>query len=131
MKIIKIKPVFEDERGTIWDLIKGEDIQHVGFLKSNKNSIRGKHFHKIQTQYTLVLKGKIKLTSKDLSNKNLKKEQVNLTEMDMICHPPFHYHEIEAIENSELVIFTSMKRDNLSYEEDTFRVTDIDSFVLE
>ena len=46
MDIIKIIPAFTDERGSLWDLLTNENIKHIGFLDSKKNSIRAKHFHK-------------------------------------------------------------------------------------
>ena len=62
MEIQKIKPVFTDERGSIWDFLTGETIHHVGFLTTKKNAIRGKHFHKEQKQYTLITKGKMEIS---------------------------------------------------------------------
>ncbi len=60
-----LKPVFTDERGSIWDFLTGETIHHVGFLNYKKKiQIRGKHFHKEQKQYTLVTKGKMKIVVK-------------------------------------------------------------------
>ena len=70
MEIRKISPAFEDDRGSIWDFLTDETVHHVGFLVSKKGAIRGKHFHKEQRQYTLVQKGKIKVTIKNLEDKN-------------------------------------------------------------
>ncbi len=64
MEIKKLKPVFIDERGSIWDLLTDEDIHHIGFFISKKGSNRGKHYHKEQKQYTLVTKGKMKIIVK-------------------------------------------------------------------
>ena len=36
MTIIKLSAAFEDERGSIWDLLTDEEIHHVGFLISKK-----------------------------------------------------------------------------------------------
>jgi len=129
MEVIKIKAAFEDERGSIWDFITDVDIQHVGYLKTKKGSIRGKHYHEKQTQYTLVFRGKIQLISKDLK-KGSSVEKTVLNEMDMVCHPPYHYHALEALEDSECLIFTSKGRSGTSYEDDTIRINDIKSFDL-
>ncbi len=130
MEIKKIKPFFEDSRGSILDILTGENIQHVGYIITSKGAIRGKHYHEKQTQYTIVLSGKIKLISKNLLEKNSQKEEIELNEMDMVCHPPFHYHEIEAVEDSKCLILTSKERSGSSYEADTFRVENIDHFSL-
>ena len=130
MKIKNIKPVFEDERGSIWDFLTDKEINHIGYLITKKGSVRGKHYHIKQEQFTLVLKGKIRLTSRNLLEKNSPKEVVELKDMDIVFHPPYHYHAIEALENSKCLIFTSKGRSGSSYEDDTFRVDDIDSFNL-
>lgn len=130
MEITKIEPAFEDERGSIWDLLTDENIHHIGFLISKKGSIRGSHYHKEQKQYTLVTKGKIKVTVKNLQNNDSKIEIEELSQMEMVFFPPFYYHSIEAIEDAECLVFTSKSRKGTGYEDDTFRIKDINSFKL-
>jgi dTDP-4-dehydrorhamnose 3,5-epimerase len=131
MKITKIKPAFVDDRGSISDLLTDENIQHAGLLESKKGSVRGKHFHKEQQQYTLVLSGKIRVVVKNLLDDNSKLETSDLGKMEMVFFPPFHYHLIEALEDSECLVFTTKSRLGTGYEDDTFRVSDIASFRLE
>jgi dTDP-4-dehydrorhamnose 3,5-epimerase-like enzyme len=130
MNIEKIKPIFVDERGSIWDFLTGEIIHHVGFLITVKGAIRGKHFHKEQKQYTLITKGKMKIIVKDLKNPNSRIEEFELESNDMIMFPSFYYHSIEAMEDSECLVFTSKSRSGDGYEDDTYRIDDIDSFEL-
>jgi len=130
LEIIKIKPAFTDERGNIWDFLTGEEINHIGFLESKKNSIRGKHFHKEQKQFTLVLNGHVKIIGKNLLDENSKIEEFELKKMEMVVFPPFYYHAIESIEDSECLIFTSKSRKDSGYEEDTIRIDDLKSFKL-
>ena len=130
MEIIKIKPAVADERGNIWDFLTGEEINHIGFLESKKNSIRGKHFHKEQKQFTLVLNGHVKIIGKNLLDENSKIEEFELKKMEMVVFPPFYYHAIESIEDSECLIFTSKSRKDSGYEEDTIRIDDLKSFKL-
>lgn len=130
MEIKKIEPAFEDERGSIWDFLTDETTHHIGFLISKKDSIRGSHYHKEQKQYTLVMKGKIKVTTKNLQNNNSEIEIKELTAMEMVLFPPYCYHSIEAIDDAECLIFTSKSRKGTGYEDDTFRVKDITSFKL-
>jgi dTDP-4-dehydrorhamnose 3,5-epimerase-like enzyme len=130
MKIEKITPVFEDERGSIWDYLTGETIHHVGFLITKKGSIRGKHYHKEQKQYTLVTKGKMKIIVKELKNINSSIQEFTLEKNDMITFPPYYYHSIEAINDSECMVFTSKSREGDGYEEDTYRINDINSFEM-
>jgi len=131
MEVKKIEPAFEDERGSIWDYLTDEDIHHIGFLKSKKGAVRGKHYHKEQKQYTLVTKGKIRVIGKNLLENNSQIEIQELNEMEMVFFPPHYYHSIEAIENdAECLVFTSKSRKGTGYEEDTFRIQDINSFEL-
>jgi len=130
VEIKKIEPAFEDERGSIWDFLTDETTHHIGFLISKKDSIRGSHYHKEQKQYTLVMKGKIKVTTKNLQNNNSEIEIKELTAMEMVLFPPYCYHSIEAIDDAECLIFTSKSRKGTGYEDDTFRVKDITSFKL-
>ena len=131
MKIDKIKPVFTDDRGDIYDILTDPNIQHVGMFTINKDSVRGKHYHKEQKQWIFVLKGQIKVKTKNLLEKNLKIEEVILNEKDMIFLPQYFYREIIGIsDNSECLFITSKFRKNSLHQEDTFSVNDIESFEL-
>ena len=131
MDKIKLKPAFTDERGSIWDIVSDETFHHSGYLISKKDSIRGKHFHKEQKQYTILLHGKMRIVLKNLLDPDAKLEKIELDEMEMILIPSFHYHSLEAITDCECLILTSKSRTSEGYEEDTIRVDDIDSFTLE
>ena len=130
VNITTMKPAFEDQRGSIWDFLTDETIHHIGLLITKKDTIRGKHFHKEQKQYTLVLSGKIRVTAKNLHDNNSELEIKELKKMDMVFFPPYMYHSVEALVDSECLIFTSKSRKDSGYENDTFRVEDINSFIL-
>ncbi len=123
-----IHAAFTDERGTIFDLLTDDKIDHIGMLISKKGSIRGKHYHKQQKQYTLLLNGKVKIITKNIIQKDSEIESFELNKMEIVLFPPFCYHAIEALEDSTLLVFTSKSRADGGYEEDTFRVEDINSF---
>ena len=50
--------------------------------------------------------------------------------MDMILFPSYCYHEVTGIDDSECLVLTSRTRKDNSYEEDTYRVSNIESFKL-
>lgn len=131
MEINKIKPAFIDQRGSIWDLLPIEDVKHVGLLISENDSVRAKHYHKNQTQYTLVLEGKIRVTTKDVTKKNSKIEIRELGEMEMLISPPYQYHAFESIGRSKCITFSTSKHSGEDYESDTFRVENIQTFSLD
>lgn len=130
MKIDKIKPAFSDDRGEIYDILADPSIQHIGLFTINKDSVRGKHFHKEEKQWIFVQKGQIKVKTKNLLEKNSKVEETELEEMDLIYFPPYCYHAIIGISDSECLVFTSKSREGNSYEEDNYKVSDIESFEL-
>ena len=72
----------------------------------------------------------MKLVTKNLLDKNAEVVVTELNEMDIVLFPPFCYHALEATEDYECLIFTSKSREGTGYEEDTFRVQDIESFKL-
>ena len=130
MKIKKIKPAFTDKRGAIYDFLTGGNIQHIGMVTIKKNCIRAQHYHKKQDQYTLVYKGRVKIIAKNLLKKNSKVESFLLKKMELVLFPAYWYHSVEAIEDSECIVFTSKSRKGKGYEKDTFSINDIKSFKL-
>ena len=130
MEINKIKPVFSDDRGEIYDILSNSNIQHITIFTINKNSVRGKHFHKKDKQWIFVLKGQIKVKTKNLLEKNSKVEETVLNEKDMIFLPQYFYREVIGISNSECLFITSLSRKDDSHKKDTFTVDDIKSFEL-
>ena len=127
MEIIKIRPAFIDERGSIWDLLPVQDMKHVGLLISKKGSIRAQHYHKNQTQFTLVLEGKMKATTKDVKHDS-KIEIREISEMEMLVSPPYQYHSFEFLEDSKCITFSTGEHSGEAYEKDTFRIKDITQF---
>ena len=66
------KKIFRDTRGIIADVIYKNQINHIGYISSKKNSIRGNHYHKKTTQYNFVLDGVVIITL----NKKTKKIKI-------------------------------------------------------
>jgi len=130
VEIDKIKPGFTDDRGKIYDILSDPSIQHIGIFTINKDSVRGKHFHKEEKQWLFVLKGKIKVKTKNLLEKNSKIEEFELKEKDLIFFPTYSYREITGISNSECLFITSKSRKDKLNVKDTFIVNDIESFEL-
>jgi len=128
MKIKKIKPAFKDKRGAIYDFLTGVNIKHAGMVTIKKNHIRAQHYHKKQNQYTLVYKGRVKIVTKNLLKKKSKVESFVLKKMEMVLFPAFWYHSVQALEDSECIVFTSVSRLGKRYEKDTFKVSEINSF---
>ncbi len=121
-KIIKIKPIASDGRGYIADILNDESIKHVGIITCKAGSVRGKHYHKKQKQYTFVIKGKLKLVVKDLKAKTSKPKESIIKEMDIAEIPPYFYHSMEALDDSTILTLSSKSRSGNKFEDDTFRI---------
>ena len=117
-----IKPVFEDDRGAIFDLVDKEKISHIGMITSKRGSVRGNHYHKIARQITYILSGKIELTTKDVSNKNSKPQIIIMEKGDIADIPAMTAHSLKALEDSAFLIFTDKQRSDGGYEDDTYRI---------
>jgi dTDP-4-dehydrorhamnose 3,5-epimerase-like enzyme len=120
--ILQLKPVFEDARGTIADILEGKNIQHVGIIHSKKGAVRGNHYHKRATQYAYILSGKIQYYRKDLRNKSAQVETFVLGPGALAVEPPEVVHAMVALEDAQFLDMTDVSRENNAYDTDTFRV---------
>lgn len=117
-----IKPVFEDDRGQIIELMQ-EPVHHLGIVTFTKGAVRGKHYHKESAQWNCVLEGKIELVVKDMNDPELEPETIVLEKGDMIMVDANWYHKFTAIEDSSMLFSeTGPRKDSAEYEKDTFRV---------
>jgi len=120
--ITHIAPAFSDERGAIYDVFDGENIRHIGYITSAKGTLRGNHYHKIQTQYTYILHGKAQWFTKDLNNPVAETECRVLKAGDLAVDLPGVAHALLALEDTEFIFFTDAVRTDGGYEEDTVRI---------
>ena len=106
---------FEDHRGVIQDWFgSDEPIDAVTHITTVKGAIRGNHFHKQTTQWTLVLSGRLLMTN-----------GAHHTEMGpsrLIKHEPGDPHAWQALEDAECLVFTRGPRSGEGYETDTHRL---------
>ena len=121
MKVEKLGPTFSDERGAITDILSGE-MHNIGIITQKQGAVRGNHYHKAQTQYTYVLKGKIEMTTKDFREKDPKPSTAIISEGDLVTHPAMVAHAYKALEDSVFLAITTRRRDMGGYEDDTFRI---------
>lgn len=118
-----ITPAFQDDRGKITDIMT-EPVHHVGIVTFKKGSIRGRHFHKESAQMNYVLKGKVQLTMKDMTEEQSTPETIILEEGDIITMPENWYHEFIGLEEESSILFstTGGRHDSAAYEADTYRI---------
>lgn len=115
--------IHEDERGLIVDIFYKHKIDHVAYIFTKKGRIRGNHYHKDTTQYTLILKGKVEYWEKKLSSQKTKKTVCK--KGDIILSKPNVIHAFKYLKDSNMIVFTIGPRGGKNYEDDTFRVNSI------
>jgi len=115
--------IFSDERGLIVDIFYKEKIDHVAFIKTKSGEIRGNHYHKETTQFTLILKGKVEYWERSIND--AKSKTIYCGEGDIIISEPNKIHAFKYVEDNEMIVFTRGPRGGKDYEADTFRVENI------
>ena len=115
--------IFKDKRGFISDVLYNKKINHIAYIYSKKNAVRGNHFHKKTSQYNLIVKGKIRYYCKEGKKKT---KVYNLKKGDLILSKANQIHAFKTIsDNSIFMVFTLGVRGGKDYEKDTFRVNSI------
>lgn len=122
VEIKHIKPVFEDARGKIMDILEDEKVLHIGLITSTKGAIRGNHYHHKSKQFNYILKGKAELIIKDLDDPKGEIKRTILNVGDFVSIPVRMIHTIKALEDTEFLDFNTESRLESGYEEDTVRV---------
>ena len=115
----KLTPLnsFVDNRGVIEDLVV-ESIDAVTRITFTPKSIRGNHFHNETFQWTLVTRGEIEAST--IVNGVVVTEKFK--EGDFFVSRPGEPHAMQAIEPSEILVFTRGPRSGISYQTDTHRI---------
>ena len=124
IKNILKKNFFKDKRGLIADIIYNKNINHIAYIVTKKNGIRGNHYHKKTIQYTFVVEGKIKYFFK--KNKSKKISQQILKKGDIIKSKFNEIHAFKTLSKKSIMLaLTTGIRGGKDFEKDTFRVDPI------
>ena len=94
------KDNFIDDRGLISNYYIDDSINMIGYVESVKGSVRGNHYHPVQTQKCLLIKGKYISATKDLIDPNSVLETRLVNEGEMSTIPPNVAHTMIFLENS-------------------------------
>lgn len=120
MKIEKKKVNFEDARGTIMDIFESQPKEHCTIIHSNKNSVRGNHYHKQTVQYDFMVQGRMLALHCQLGSDTV--EEHVLEPGDLVEWQPNEVHEFIALDDVIFITFHNGPRGGDNYENDTFRV---------
>lgn len=124
IKVTQIKPDYSDERGDIYKLVDNHpEIRSVLRISHKKGTAaRGNHFHKKDTHWVFVEKGKMRYSERDATSATAEVESVILGPGDMVVSKAGRAHAMEALENTVFWAITTEGRKQANYEEDTVRV---------
>ena len=118
---------FTDQRGTITDMFYARNINHGCIITNQPGSVRGNHYHKLTTQYTLVLSGTLTYYSRSVDSDEPAQTFV-AGHGDMIISEPGEIHAMRTGEHGcTFLAFAEGPRGGEDYESDTYRV---DSIIL-
>ena len=116
---------FVDERGKISNHALPEPINLIGYIDSKKGTIRANHFHPIQEQKCLLVKGQFISVYKDLLNESSQKVTHVVNEGDLIVTKPNVAHAMVFTKDS---IFLNLVRGEREHE--NYGVTHTKRYVL-
>ena len=119
MNVTHRPPAHADQRGVITDLHVGQPVNALTTVTCLKGAIRGNHFHKLTTQFTYVLSGKLRYVGQNLDRPV---EECTIAAGDLVTSLPLESHAFEALEDSVLLAFCHGPRAGMDYEKDTYRL---------
>lgn len=125
INILHPEEEFKDKRGAITRIVDQDKfiIRAILRITSKKGSIRSNHYHKHDYHYIYVESGKCEYSEKPVGNPKAKIETVTLSPGDLVLTNPGIIHAVKFLEDSVLYAFTTEKRAQEEYEEDTHRIT--------
>lgn len=106
---------YVDNRGKITNYELTEPINLIGYIESKKGTIRANHYHPIQEQKCLLIKGKYVSVIKDLSSPNSNIQINIIKEGDIAVIQPNVAHTMVFLEDSLFLNLVRGDRDHEKY----------------
>lgn len=118
---------FADDRGTITDIFYSANMNHGCIITNQPGAVRGNHYHKLTTQYTYILSGRLTYYSKSIGG-DQPTDVFTAVAGDMIISEPLEIHAMKSgTDGCTFIAFAEGPRGGADYESDTYRVEDITS----
>ena len=106
---------FIDERGKISNFDLPEPINMIGYIESKKGTMRANHFHPVQEQKCLIIKGQFISVYKDLIDNNSSKVTHLVNEGDMIVTQPNVAHTMVFTKDTIFLNLVRGEREHENY----------------
>ena len=121
----KIKSLAKDRRGQIVNILeekKFADIANILVIDSKKGTVRANHYHKKDSHYMYLIKGKLRYSVKNMNKKGAQLKSVIVRAGEMVYTPPMVAHVVEFLEDSLFLALATRSRKQKAYENDTVRI---------
>jgi quercetin dioxygenase-like cupin family protein len=112
---------FSDSRGTIRDLLVGEQFDSVTLIRSKVGAVRGNHYHAETVQWTYVVSGRLRVVTQVGDSPPV---DGIVSDGELMVSPAGECHAWLALEDTEVLVFTRGPRSGANYESDTVRLTE-------
>jgi nucleoside-diphosphate-sugar epimerase/quercetin dioxygenase-like cupin family protein len=113
--IFKGQNEFIDTRGKISNYELPEPINLIGYIESKKGTVRANHFHPVQEQKCLLVKGQFISLYKDLISKNSEVVTHVVNEGDLIVTKPNVAHTMVFTKDSIFLNLVRGEREHKNY----------------
>lgn len=107
--------IYKDKRGIISNYELSEPINLIGYIESKKGTIRANHFHPIQEQKCLLIKGQYISVTKNLYKKNSNLETRLINKGDLAVIKPNVAHTMVFTEDSIFLNLVNGERKHENY----------------
>lgn len=87
-----LKPYFEhkDERGSIFGIIQEGNWKEINLIKSEKEAVRGGHYHKEMLEFFFIIDGAIELKLKYVNEPLI--QSITVVKGDIFIIKPYTIH---------------------------------------
>jgi len=106
---------FVDKRGKISNFELPEPINLIGYIESKKGTVRANHFHPVQEQKCILIKGQFVSIYQDLLNKKSQKITHIVNEGDLIVTKPNVAHAMVFTKDSIFLNLVRGEREHENY----------------
>jgi len=131
VKVKKLK-VIPDERGRLMEMLRADDDEFIKFGQIYMTSaypgvVKGWHYHKVQTDNFVVVKGMMKVVLYDSREDSPTKGEVNEFFMGehnpiLLQIPPYVFHGFKCISETEAIVINCPTEVYNYRQPDEFRV---------
>lgn len=106
---------FIDKRGKIWNYELTEPVNLIGYIESKSGTVRANHYHPVQEQKCLLIKGKYISVIKDLADPKAQIHTQIISEGDISIIKPNVAHTMVFLEDSIFLNLVRGEREHENY----------------